>query len=335
MAQPTQEMDVATDWTRPIDWDSVPRRVPEKPPAEDLGRKTEEMEIPEEWTRPLERKCVTDRGPDKSASSVVTVNRRRPGIQKAGKRASSGSPSPPRHEPSPETTEMAVPEPDSSEPLEALASALGHEIFNPLTSCACYLHQLDKEAKAGSEAGAAAVDGLRRNLDRIHNIVGELQLIASAPNRGPEPVDLAKVVRRVHDQLSGLVKHEPQLDLEPAWLHADRARLEQLVCLVLTTHRLCAPPESLCRIEVARHRQTVHFEIVCDKKLSGPLRVDLLGIVRQQELPSNEPMSLAAQVVRAMGGDFHQAERDGKHRIRATLPAPRIVTRRPSAVRGG
>ncbi len=223
---------------------------------------------------------------------------------------------------------------DSSdqEALSDLAGAVGHELNNPLTTCVGYLRQISSMVPPENAQMVDMLERLARNLNRIHSIVGELEMLAAESRGRQQRVDLAHVVERVHDQLSRFLKADVTLELSSAYLQCDRPRLYQLVYVMLAAYMLDDDASEHCIVRVSSRSVGACLEIIAACRPQGSLRLDLLGILRRNVLAGATPLGLAAQLTHEMGGSWFEPPVDSGHRVTAILPRqlpPESLNRRP------
>ncbi|MFP4596710.1 MAG: histidine kinase dimerization/phospho-acceptor domain-containing protein [Persicimonas sp.] len=211
------------------------------------------------------------------------------------------------------------------DPLSDLAGAVGHELNNPLTSCVGYLHQLSSMVPSSDSELNLIIDRLGKNLNRIHSIVGELELLAAIAHEARQQVDLSEVVERIYEQLGSYLETEVELFLQPAYLDADRPRLKQLVYILLATHMIDEDTTRWCSAHVNSNESMVRFDVTSTNKPYGALRLDLLGILRRKELPAAAPLQLAAELTRELGGIWNEGRIDQGYRTTAILPRYRLT----------
>ncbi|QDG53521.1 HAMP domain-containing histidine kinase [Persicimonas caeni] len=204
--------------------------------------------------------------------------------------------------------------------LTDLAGAVGHELNNPLTTCVGYLRQLSAMVPHDDDKMALMVDRLGRNLNRIHSIVSELEMLAAESSGHSERVNLADAVERVHDQLGSFLNAHVELQLRPAYLRTDRPRLYQLVYIMLAAYMLDSEGDNHCSVRVSSRSVGACLEIVAPRKPRGSLRLDLLGILRRNTLDGSTPLGLAAELTREMGGSWSEAKSGEEFRVTAVLP---------------
>lgn len=213
-----------------------------------------------------------------------------------------------------------VAEPADQEALTDLAGAVGHELNNPLTTCVGYLRQISSMVPPENIQMLEMIERLARNLNRIHSIVGELEMLAAEASDRQERVDLARVVARVHDQLSRFLHTDVDLQLRPAFLEADRPRIYQLVYVMLAGYMLDDEASAHCSVRVGERSVGACLEVAAACRPQGSLRLDLLGILRRNVVAGATPLGLAAQLTREMGGSWFEPPVDAGHRVTAILP---------------
>lgn len=209
---------------------------------------------------------------------------------------------------------------DDDHALTDLAGAVGHELNNPLTTCVGYLRQLSAMVPHDDAKMALMVDRLGRNLNRIHSIVGELEMLAAESCGHSERVDLATAVERVYDQLGSFLNAHVELQLCPTYLRTDRPRLYQLVYIMLAAYMLDSGGDNPCSVRVSSRSMGACLEIVASRKPQGSLRLDLLGILRRNTLDGSTPLGLAAELTRQMGGSWSEMSCEEGYRVNAILP---------------
>jgi CheY-like chemotaxis protein/two-component sensor histidine kinase len=111
---------------------------------------------------------------------------------------------------------------------------LSHELRNPLAALTTAAHVL-KVGDPGSAAAAQARAVIDRQTRQMARLVADL-LDLSAISMGKvalqrERIDMAETIRRLVQTWRGagrLDRHAVTLELEPAWIDADRGRIEQI-----------------------------------------------------------------------------------------------------------
>jgi signal transduction histidine kinase/ActR/RegA family two-component response regulator len=135
---------------------------------------------------------------------------------------------------------------------------LSHELRNPLQAIASSIWIIEGNRPEGP-AGARAVDILRRQTDHLTRVVNDLldvaRLATGKVSIAPQAVNLALAVRRNVEALQAdgrLAGHEVEVEVEPLWLRADPARLDQMIANLLANAARCAPPRGRIRVKASR-----------------------------------------------------------------------------------
>jgi len=147
---------------------------------------------------------------------------------------------------------------------------VSHELRNPLASISAAAHVL-KVAQAGSADALQAQLVVERQAKHMAHLVGDL-LDISRVTMGKmalerERLDLQVVVTHVVGNLrnSGrLERHRITLETSPAWIDADRARVEQIVTNLLDNALKFTPGGGAVRIIVAPQEDEVILRVADD-----------------------------------------------------------------------
>jgi len=147
---------------------------------------------------------------------------------------------------------------------------VSHELRNPLASITTAAHVL-KVAQPGSPDALQAQLVIERQTRHMAHLVGDL-LDISRVTMGKmalerERLDLEAVVNHVVGiwRKSGrLERHRVTLETSPAWINADRARVEQIVTNLLDNALKFTPAGSAVRIIVAPQRDEVVLRVADD-----------------------------------------------------------------------
>ncbi len=121
------------------------------------------------------------------------------------------------------------------ETTERLVRSLAHEIRNPLTSINLSLHQLEREV---GEDGKALTDIIKRNSNRINEMIGELMYLSNPGEKKEESNELNDLVKSVltlatdRIKLKGIVIEEKYC-AETATVIGDRKKLQMALLNIL------------------------------------------------------------------------------------------------------
>ncbi|HEX6296521.1 MAG TPA: ATP-binding protein [Burkholderiales bacterium] len=144
---------------------------------------------------------------------------------------------------------------------------LSHELRNPLGALAGAAHLLRLLAPK-DETAIRATDIVGRQVQHMTRLVEDL-LDVSRVTRGKislsrEPLDLARAVESVVQQWrsSGrLAKHEVRVELSPAWVRADAARVEQIISNLVGNAVKYTPDGGQIAIAVRRERNMALLQV--------------------------------------------------------------------------
>jgi signal transduction histidine kinase len=135
---------------------------------------------------------------------------------------------------------------------------LSHELRNPLAAMSTATHLLAVSDPAGEDAVAARAI-IERQTRRMARLVGDLldisRLTMGKLALQQEPFDLAQTVSGVVNlwRASGRLEgHDVVLDLAPAWVHADRTRVEQIIDNLLDNAVKFTPAPGRIALHLAR-----------------------------------------------------------------------------------
>jgi len=132
---------------------------------------------------------------------------------------------------------------------------LGHELRNPLSGIMGALQLMELPGVA-EERKTRARDILRRQAGHLNHIVDDLldvaRLAQGKVRLELRPVDLAASARATADahRAAGRTAHAVTLELAPAWVMADRTRLDQIVNNLLTNAMKYTPPGGSIAVRV-------------------------------------------------------------------------------------
>jgi len=135
---------------------------------------------------------------------------------------------------------------------------LGHELRNPLGALLTAAHLLE-ETGPREGPGKTAPEIISRQVRHMTRLVDDLLDVSRVTSGKVElsrrPLDLAELASGVVDSLRAagrLDEHEVRLDAEPAWVHADGARLEQVLANLIGNAVKYTPAGGRIEVEVAR-----------------------------------------------------------------------------------
>src|SRR5687767_7235627 len=144
---------------------------------------------------------------------------------------------------------------------------LGHELRNPLAALAAAAHVLRKVTPRPGAADQAS-EVVLRQIEQMSRLVEDL-LDISRLARGRmslvrQPLDLVEAVRTTLRELRAagrLDAHSLELDLSPAWVQADEARIRQIVSNLVGNAVKYTPPGGTITVSVRRDRNTVQLRV--------------------------------------------------------------------------
>jgi len=149
-------------------------------------------------------------------------------------------------------------------------ATLSHELRNPLaalTSAAAILRRNDLNSAAESDARQVIERQLAHMSRMIEDLLDLSRVIAGKTHLKLERFDLGALVSGLVSawQIEGrTARHIVTVDAEPAWVHADRTRMEQVLANLLDNAVKFAPPGSHIRVAVAECGDWVTLEVEDD-----------------------------------------------------------------------
>lgn len=145
---------------------------------------------------------------------------------------------------------------------------LGHELRNPLSAVASAVAILDREPALDAAATARARDVLRRQTRHLRKMVDDLlevnRALMGKLTLDPRPVDLAEIVRRCIDTLHAGGRtngFEVRYASDPSLVHADPARLLQVVDNILDNALKYSPDGGLIEVSVRHAGDAVQLRV--------------------------------------------------------------------------
>lgn len=146
-------------------------------------------------------------------------------------------------------------------------AVLGHELRNPLSAIASSV-QLQRLVPEGSAAATGAREVIERQTKQMVRLVGDLmdisRLATGKLEIRRERVDLAALARVLVETWESSSRIQPgrvRLDLQPAWVDGDRARLEQVVANLLDNACKFSDPATTIVVRVAPEGQEAVLQV--------------------------------------------------------------------------
>jgi PAS domain S-box-containing protein len=134
---------------------------------------------------------------------------------------------------------------------------LGHELRNPLGAIGSAVRLLD-HVKGENNAVSRAYDVIQRQSAHLGRLVDDLldvgRVVTGKILLERTTLDLAEIVRRTVGTFTAAGKtqqHHLGVTTEPAWVHADGVRLEQIITNLLTNSLKYTPPGGTIRVAVS------------------------------------------------------------------------------------
>lgn len=198
----------------------------------------------------------------------------------------------------------------------AFLGMVGHELRNPIAAFGAGLHLLQR--RAGSEAGEQVRERMDRQVSHMTRLIEDLLDVAR--------IDQGKIVLRADrmnlaDAVALAVElSRPQIDAQghaltvdlpeaPIWLHADQARIAQVVSNLLSNAAKYTPPGGAIHLRVRREGARVAIE-VADTGLGIPseMQAQVFELFAQVDRGEGQPdglgigLALVRQLVTLHGG---------------------------------
>jgi signal transduction histidine kinase/ActR/RegA family two-component response regulator len=144
---------------------------------------------------------------------------------------------------------------------------LSHELRNPLGALAAAAHLLRRLAPT-DETALRATEIVGRQVQHMTRLVEDL-LDVSRVTRGKislsrEPLELSQAVEHVvleWRNAGRLAKHEVRVELSRAWVHADAARVEQVIANLLGNAVKYTPDGGKIGVSVRRERGAAQLQV--------------------------------------------------------------------------
>jgi two-component system OmpR family sensor kinase len=143
----------------------------------------------------------------------------------------------------------------SDQRLRRFVADASHELRTPLAAVRAYAELFERGAGSRPDDLARAMAGIGRESERMSELVEDLLLLARLDEGQPlelEPVALDDVAREAAETATALDSSHPlELELEPAQVLGDRARLRRVFDNLLGNVRSHTPPGTPAAVRVA------------------------------------------------------------------------------------
>ena len=216
---------------------------------------------------------------------------------------------------------------ESDRAKDAFIAMLSHELRNPLASIVSAGDLLDS-SEPGSEAARHARAVIRRQSAHMGKLIDDLldisRVVTGKANLQLEAIDLAAVAETLVDnwQSAGRFRGERvSLDLSPAWIRGDRARIEQIFTNLLDNSiKFSSPAQAQVAIRVASTGTSAVLQ-VSDKGrgMSKELAEGAFGLFVQGEQGIARPLggmgvglALVKRLAELHGGSVSLSSEPGK-----------------------
>jgi two-component system, OmpR family, sensor kinase len=154
--------------------------------------------------------------------------------------------------------------------LRRFVADASHELRTPLAAVRAYAELFERGADKRPEDLARAMSGIRRESERMSELVEDLLLLARLDEGQPlerEPVDLAELAAEAVETARAVDPLRPiDLEVEPARVLGDRARLRRVLDNLLGNVRLHTPAGTPAHVRV----RTVNGSAVVEVSDEGP-----------------------------------------------------------------
>jgi two-component system OmpR family sensor kinase len=199
-----------------------------------------------------------------------------------------------------------------------------HELRNPIAATRAYAELLPEAARRGSEDRERAIDGIRREADRMGVLVDDLLLLAHLDEGRPlarEPVQLDELVFEATELAHTLDPDRPlELDVEQAAVLGDRLRLRQVIDNLLSNARSHTPARASVRISLNGEDGSARLAVadsgpgldpaVRDRVFERFYRADATR--SDDDRGAGLGLSIVAAVVKAHGGEVSVTSTPGQ-----------------------
>jgi two-component system OmpR family sensor kinase len=211
-----------------------------------------------------------------------------------------------------------------------------HELRTPLAAVRAYAELFGRGAAGRPEDLARSMSGITREAERMSLLVEDLLLLARLDEGRPlerDRVELDDVVGEAVDAARVLDDERPiTLELEPAVVIGDRARLRQVIDNLFANVRAHTPPGT--RVDVGLHSLDGHVELTVSDTGPGFTEAEAEQVFERFYRTDKSRtrtsggvglgLSIVAAVAQAHGGDAAaQPTPDGGATFVVTLPLAR------------
>jgi two-component system OmpR family sensor kinase len=154
--------------------------------------------------------------------------------------------------------------------LRRFVADASHELRTPLAAVSAYAELFARGADRRPDDLARAMSGITRESDRMKELVEDLLLLARLDEGQPiehEPVELGELAAEAVETARALDPTRPlDLQVQPAMVLGDRARLRRVLDNLLGNVRSHTPPETPAHVRVS----TVNGSAVLEVSDEGP-----------------------------------------------------------------
>ena len=153
----------------------------------------------------------------------------------------------------------------SDQRLRRFVADASHELRTPLAAVRAYAELFGRGANRRPDDLARAMAGIGRESERMSLLVDDLLLLARLDEHRPlerKPVRLDEIAVEAVDAARAVDPGRPvELEVEPAVVLGDRARLRQIFDNLLANVRSHTPPGSAASVRVAPERGSAVIEV--------------------------------------------------------------------------
>lgn len=217
-----------------------------------------------------------------------------------------------------------------------------HELRTPLAAILGYAELTRQESGAIPPMTEYALDRIESESRRMSTLVSDLLLLSRLDERQDLQIEEVDVAELVSDAVNDAVVTAPdhhfrtEIPEQPVWVHADRARLQQVVGNLLGNARMHTPPGTTVTVTVseATHgdQPVVVLEVIDDGPgIPAEIMPNLFGrFVRADKARSREMgssglgLAIVASVIEAHLGTVGATSEPGRTAFTVRLPAAHV-----------